>query len=107
MLENAATVIAIERSGAFATWHPTAETVAAIHVPVALPVGRESPTFLGEMAGWPAPRLQVPVVTVPGRHGAYLDHASELTEALCSISDAGAPAQQPSPHTPRPAAHSH
>jgi hypothetical protein len=44
-------------------------------VPVALLVGRESPAFFGEMVRWLAPRLQVPVVTVPGGHGAYFDHA--------------------------------
>jgi pimeloyl-ACP methyl ester carboxylesterase len=82
MLQNAETALAIERSGAFATWHPTEEALAAIHVPVALLVGRESPAFFGEMASWLAPRLQVPVVTVPGGHGAYFDHAAELTEAL-------------------------
>lgn len=85
MLQNAETIFAIERSGAFATWHPTAETLAAIRVPVALLVGRESPAFFGEMARWLAPRLQVPVVTVLGGHGAYFDHASELAEALRPI----------------------
>ena len=85
MLQNAETALAIERSGAFATWHPTEAALAAIHVPVALLVGRESPAFFEEMARWLAPRLQVPVVTVPGGHGAYFDHAPELAEALRPI----------------------
>jgi hypothetical protein len=37
------------------------------------------------MARWLAPRLQVPVVPVPGGHGAYFDHAPELAEALRPI----------------------
>jgi len=85
MLQNAETALSIERSGAFATWHPTAEALAAIHVPMVLLVGRESPAFFGEMASWLAPRLQVPVVTVPGGHGASFDHAPELAEALRPI----------------------
>jgi pimeloyl-ACP methyl ester carboxylesterase len=85
MLQNAETVFAVERSGAFATWHPREEALAAIHVPAALLVGRESPAFFGEMARWLASRLQVQVVTVPGGHGAYFDHASELAEALRPI----------------------
>jgi predicted ATPase len=71
--------------GAFATWHPRREALAAIQVPVTLLVGRESRAFFGEMARWLAPRLRVPVVTVPGRHGAYVDHAPELAEALRPI----------------------
>jgi pimeloyl-ACP methyl ester carboxylesterase len=82
MLQNAETALAIERRGAFATWHPTEEALAAIHIPVALLVGRESPAFFGEMVRWLAPRLQVPVVTVPGGHGAYFDRAPDLAEAL-------------------------
>jgi pimeloyl-ACP methyl ester carboxylesterase len=85
MLQNAETIFAIERSGAFATWHPTEEALASIHVPVALLVGRESPAFFGEMARWLASRLQVQVVTGPGGHGAYIDHAFELAEALRPI----------------------
>jgi pimeloyl-ACP methyl ester carboxylesterase len=85
MLQNAETALAIERRGAFATWHPTEEALAAIHVPVALLVGRESPAFFREMASWLAPRLQVSVVPVPGGHGAYVDHAPELAEALRPI----------------------
>jgi pimeloyl-ACP methyl ester carboxylesterase len=85
MLQNAETIFAIERSGAFATWHPTEEALAAIHVPVALLVGRESPAFFAETVRWLAPRLPVPVLTVPGGHGAYFDHAVELAEALRPI----------------------
>jgi pimeloyl-ACP methyl ester carboxylesterase len=85
MLQNAETIFAMERSGAFASWHPTEEALTATHVPVALLVGQESPAFFGEMAGWLAPRLQVPVVPVPGGHGAYFDHAPELAEALRPI----------------------
>jgi hypothetical protein len=85
MRQNAETALTIERRGAFATWHPTEEALGAIHVPVALLVWRESPAFFGEMASLLAPWLWVPVVTVPGGHGAYFDHASELAEVLRPI----------------------
>lgn len=82
MLQNAETIFAIERSHEFANWCPTEEALAAVHVPVTLLVGQESPEFLGEMAAWLAARLQIPVITVPGGHAAYFDHALELAEAL-------------------------
>jgi hypothetical protein len=37
------------------------------------------------MARWLALRLQVPLVTVAGGHGAYFDHAPELAAALSPI----------------------
>jgi len=85
MLQNAETIFAIERSSEFAHWCPTEEALAAVHVPVALLVGRESPEFFAEMAHWLAPRLHIPVLTVPGGHVAYFDHAPALAEALRPI----------------------
>jgi pimeloyl-ACP methyl ester carboxylesterase len=85
MLQNAETIFAIERSSEFAHWCPTEEALAAVHVPVALLIGQESPAFFEEMAHWLAPRLHVPVITVPGGHVAYFDHAPELAEALRPI----------------------
>jgi pimeloyl-ACP methyl ester carboxylesterase len=82
MLQNAETIFTVERSGEFANWCPTEEALAAVHMPVALLVGRESPGFFGEMAKWLAPRLKVLVIPVPGGHAAYIDHAPALAEAL-------------------------
>ena len=82
MLQNAETIFTTERSQAFANWCPTEEALAAVRVPVALLVGQESPEFLREMAHWLAPRLRTPVLTVPGGHAAYFDHAAALAAAL-------------------------
>jgi len=85
MLQNAETIFSIERSKDFASWCPAEGALAAVTVPVALLVGHESPGFFGEMAGWLASRLKVPVGTAPGGHAAYFDRAPELAEALRPI----------------------
>jgi pimeloyl-ACP methyl ester carboxylesterase len=85
MLRNAPTIFTVERSRDFANWCPAEEALAAVAVPVALLVGRESPGFFGEMAAWLARRLRIAVDTAPGGHAAYFDRATELAEALRSI----------------------
>ena len=85
LLQNADTVFGIERSEKFANWCPTKADLAAVQVPVAVLMGRESLGFFGEMVNWLAPRLNTPVITAPGGHAAYFDHGSELAETLRPI----------------------
>jgi pimeloyl-ACP methyl ester carboxylesterase len=85
MLQNAETIFTVERSAEFTNWCPAEEALAAVTVPVALLMGRESPEYLREMANWLASRLKVSVSPVPGGHTAYFDHAPELVEALRPI----------------------
>ena len=85
LLQNAETVFGIERSEEFANWCPTEAALATVQVPVAVLMGRESAEFFGEMANWLAPRLNTPVITAPGGHAAYFDHAPELAETLRPI----------------------
>jgi hypothetical protein len=85
MLQNAETICVIKRSAEFVNWCPAAEALAAMIVPVALWVGRESLGFCEEMASRLAPRLKVLVITVPGEHAAYFDHRPELAESLRPI----------------------
>ena len=85
LLQNAETVFGIERSEEFANWCPTEAALATVQVPVAVLMGRESAEFFGEMANWLAPRLNAVVITAPGGHAAYFDHAPELAETLRPI----------------------
>jgi pimeloyl-ACP methyl ester carboxylesterase len=82
LLQNAETVFGIERSEEVANWCPTEAALAAVQVPGAVLMGRESAEFFGEMANWLAPRLNALVITAPGGHAAYFDHAPELAETL-------------------------
>ena len=59
--------------------------LATVQVPVAVLMGRESAELFGEMAHWLAPRLNAVVITAPGGHAAYFDHAPELAETLRPI----------------------
>ncbi len=85
LLQNAETVFGIERSEEFANWCPTEAALAAVQVPVAVLMGRESAEFFREMVNWLAPRLNAGVTTAPGGDAAYFDHAPELAETLRPI----------------------
>jgi pimeloyl-ACP methyl ester carboxylesterase len=85
LLRNAETVFGVERSEAFANWCPAGEALAAVRVPVAVLMGRESAEFFAEMANWLASRLNTGVTTAPGGHAAYFDQAPELAETVRPI----------------------
>jgi pimeloyl-ACP methyl ester carboxylesterase len=81
MLASADTYFGIE-SGAFDSYLPDDETLAAIPTPVQVLVSAESPPYFGQAAGRLAERLGVEVTRTPGTHFPYLDHPDELAAAV-------------------------
>ena len=82
MLDNAQVLFESE-FGAFASWQPDADAVAALQMPVTVLTGGDSssPAFR-EAAQWVARLTSTTVVEVPGGHLGFVDHAEEFAAAL-------------------------
>ena len=81
MLDSAGTYFGLER-GRFDAYVPPDDVLAAIAVPVAVMVGESTRPIFVQASRRLAERLGVEVTRVAGAHAAYLDHASELAEAM-------------------------
>jgi pimeloyl-ACP methyl ester carboxylesterase len=81
MLASCGTYFGIE-SGAFDSYLPDDETLAAIREPIQLLVSAGSQPEFAQAAGRLAERLGVEVTRTPGTHFPYLDHPEELAETV-------------------------
>ncbi len=69
-------------------YRPDEIRLAALKVPVYAVSATEAPKggapfpFFSEIAEWIASRLNTRPGTIPGRHGAYIDHPEEVADAL-------------------------
>jgi pimeloyl-ACP methyl ester carboxylesterase len=83
MLSSARTWLEIEAgSGRFDTYLPDADALASITAPLMLVVSDDGLPFAAQATGRLAKRLGVEVTHSPGTHFAYVDHPSELAEAV-------------------------
>ena len=81
MLSSADTYFGIE-SGAFDTYLPDDETLAAIPPPVQLLVSDGSRPEFAQAAGRLSERLGIEITRTPGTHFPYLDRPRELAETV-------------------------
>jgi pimeloyl-ACP methyl ester carboxylesterase len=81
ILASANTYFGVE-SGAFDSYMPAEETLAAVSVPIELLVSSGSLPEFAQAAGRLAERLGVEVTRTPGTHFPYLDHPDELAETV-------------------------
>jgi pimeloyl-ACP methyl ester carboxylesterase len=81
MLASADTYFGIE-SGAFDTYLPDDETLAAIPAPIQLLVSEGSLPGFTQAAGRLSKRLGIEITWTPGTHFAYVDHPFELAETI-------------------------
>lgn len=84
MLDNADTILNIESPG-FAGWRPRSEDLAALRVPVALMVARDTLPVFRQVTERLARELGVEPIIVPGRHGFYYYRPQDLARALRPI----------------------
>jgi len=78
---SASTVFDVEL-GTYERHMPDDQALAAIAVPVLLVVSEETHDFFVEVTQRLSERLEVGVVTTPGRHAAYHDRPAELAETI-------------------------
>ena len=84
MLASAHTYFGIE-SGAFDTYLPDDETLAAIPAPIQLLVSEGSRPEFAQAAGRLSERLGIEITRTPGTHYPYLDRPRELAEMVKSF----------------------
>jgi pimeloyl-ACP methyl ester carboxylesterase len=84
MLDNADTIIGIERPG-FVGWQPKSEDLAALRMPVALMIAHDTLPDFRQVMDWLAAQLKVEPITVPGRHGFYYYRPQDLADTLRPI----------------------
>ncbi len=84
MLDNADTIFTIEGPG-FAGWHPMAEDLTKLSVPVTLLFAADTLPVYKEVTNWLAERLNVEPVMVPGLHGFYYYRPQDLADVLRTI----------------------
>ncbi len=61
---------------------PVTDIASELKVPVHAVSGEAPFPFFSEIAEWIASRLNTRPGTIPGRHGAYIDHSEEMADAL-------------------------
>lgn len=81
MLNNGETLFGVE-FGAFESYLPDNDSLAAIEIPVQVMVGTDSAPFFGEAAQWLCTRLNVEVEPLPGGHAPYFARPEEVTKAI-------------------------
>jgi hypothetical protein len=81
---NADTILDIESPG-FAGWQPSTEDLAALRVPVALVIARDTLPVYRQVTDWLAVQLEAEPITVPGRHAFYYYRPQDLADVLRPI----------------------
>jgi pimeloyl-ACP methyl ester carboxylesterase len=81
MLNNVETLFSVE-FGAFESYLPDNDSLAAIEVPVQVMVGTDSAPFFGESARWLSAQLNVEVEALPGGHAPYFGRPEEVAKEI-------------------------
>jgi len=84
MLNNADTILSIEGPG-FSGWRPRDEDLAALSVPVALMIARDTLAVYRQVTDWLKSRLKVEPILAPGRHAFYYYRPQDLADLLRPI----------------------